>query len=370
MVSNYLSQLFNRLYYDPTTGFVGPHKLYKRAKAISDLGDTVTLKAVKDWYSKQVDIQTHQLQKKKYDHFKITSNNPNTWQIDLAFYNKQPILSAININSRIGFLKLLPDKKATTIEKAINLLMKRYEINFVTSDNGSEFTNNRVEKLFEKSDVNHYNAEVGDHTVLGKIDRFIRTIKQRLTKIAPKRLTQKLLDEVIQNYNTTYHSAIKAKPIDMKDTVIKSELDHNQRVMDDVGKGFPPGTTVRYMLQSKTPFGKEAAKWSKSVYEIVGLDGLKLHLRSLNGHVLYKPVNEVKVVTAKVTKSSPLDEKQGVFEVDKIISHKKMKNGKYRYLMRWKNGEETFEPQDNLRLIQKNRMSQIEHDYWRRNLVN
>lgn len=42
-----------------------------------------------------------------------------------------------------------------------------------------------------------------------------------------------------------------------------------------------------------------------------------------------------------------------------------MKNGKNRYLVKWKGFDETtWEPQDNLRLINKNKMSTAEEIYF------
>ena len=39
------------------------------------------------------------------------------------------------------------------------------------ADNGSGFTNDRVEKFLDKNLITHANSFPGDHTVLGKIDR-------------------------------------------------------------------------------------------------------------------------------------------------------------------------------------------------------
>ncbi|EGZ27791.1 hypothetical protein PHYSODRAFT_321527 [Phytophthora sojae] len=74
--------------------------LYQKAK---ELEPKITMKIVKEWYSNQSDIQRFQEQKKRYDGFNVASTNPNSWQMDLAFWEKTPILTAININSRLGY---------------------------------------------------------------------------------------------------------------------------------------------------------------------------------------------------------------------------------------------------------------------------
>ncbi|EGZ17269.1 hypothetical protein PHYSODRAFT_331270 [Phytophthora sojae] len=59
--------------------------LYQKAK---ELEPKITMKIVKKWYSNQSDIQRFQEQKKRYDGFKIASTNPNSWQMDLVFWEK------------------------------------------------------------------------------------------------------------------------------------------------------------------------------------------------------------------------------------------------------------------------------------------
>ncbi|POM70445.1 Chromodomain containing hypothetical protein [Phytophthora palmivora] len=121
------------------------------------------------------------------------------------------------------------------------------------------------------------------------------------------------------------------------------------------------GRTGIYRLKSK-PFAKESAKWSTLVYEVVGLDGYRIQIRSKNGHTLYKFPNDIKRVNFAVT-NTDADPGQ-IFEAEEILKHKKLRNGKYKYLVKWKGYEESsWEPQDNLRLINKNIMSTLEQAY-------
>lgn len=360
-----MDSLLTQLYYDPKTGFIGATKLYQKAKAIDK---NITLKQVKEWYKTQGSIQQYSNQNKKYPEFKITSNNPNEWQMDLAFWKKQPILITVNINSRIGYAKLLKNKQAATVQKAIDQFITEHKVSALMSDNGSEFTNQTVEKFFDRNSITHANSIPGDHTVLGKIDRFIRTIKARLTKMQDtmgfKKLTQKLLNDAIANYNNTTHSSINATPNEMEGRVIFDEIEHNKRVVKQVQKGIPTGSIVRYRLNPK-PFEKEGARFSKAVYEVIGLDGLKMRIKLKNNHVLYKPINDLKIVKAE--QSEAAIENNQIWEVSKIVDHKTLKNGKHKYLVKWVGYDDSFntwEPQDNLRLVNKNRMSTVEKQYW------
>ncbi|KAK1933556.1 Pol polyprotein [Phytophthora citrophthora] len=188
-------ELLKKLYYDPKTVFIGTQALYQKAK---ELDPKITIKIVKEWYANQTDIQRFQDQKKRFDGFKIASHNPNSWQMDLAFWEKRPILTAININSRLGYAKLLSNKTAATVLAALKAFVLLHTVDILTSDNGSEFMNSQAQQFFQSKNMDHYNNEPGDHGTMGKIERFNRTLKQRLTKMSPKRITQKLISDVIE----------------------------------------------------------------------------------------------------------------------------------------------------------------------------
>lgn len=147
--------------------------------------------------------------------------------MDLAFWEGKSLLTAVNINSRIGYVDLIPNKQGDTVVRALKRFVKLHKPRIITSDNGSEFLNQQVQSYFKKSKIDHFNNEPGEHSTMGKIERFNRTIKQRLMRSGLK-LTKKLVSDLVDNYNSTIHSAIGMTPNDAKGTIIQSELDHNQ----------------------------------------------------------------------------------------------------------------------------------------------
>lgn len=191
------------------------------------------------------------------------------------------MLTGVNINSRIGYAELISNKTAATVLSALKKFVKTHKVDVITSDNGGEFLNDTVLKFLKKEKIEHFNNEAGDHHTMGKIERFNRTLKQRLIKI-DKPLTQRLLSDLIENYNSTYHSVIHETPNTMKGKVIESEINHNQ----DVNRAmFNVGDSVLYKLKPKT-FAKESVKWSKTVYSIAGFDGYRIQIQSKNNHTL------------------------------------------------------------------------------------
>jgi transposase InsO family protein len=353
-------KLIDKLYNDPSYGFVGQEKLYRKAKA---LNREITHKDIKDYYESRVDIQRFKLQKPNYEQFKIASPNPDSWQIDLAFWFKKTILTCININSRLGYAAIVSNKQAKTVIEALDAFVKANKPSIITSDNGKEFMARAVQRFFKQKGIEHYNNEAGDHSTMGKIERFNRTIKQRLMQIPNREdLTPKLLKAIIDNYNTSEHRSIGMTPKEAKGHVATSENEHNQEVMQKLNNELDIGASVLYRLQ-KGAFDKEDARWSKAVYEIVDIDGYKVQIRSKNGKRLYKRPNDLKIVNAKITNA--VANKGDLFDIKEILKHRKVE-GKHVYLIQWEDFDKpTWEPQDNLRLVNKNRMSGPEKKYFK-----
>ncbi|KAJ8566256.1 hypothetical protein ON010_g6870 [Phytophthora cinnamomi] len=134
----------------------------------------------------------------------------------------------------------------------------------------------------------------------------------------------------------------KAKEIDSSITfklgeVMEDDLEHNRELSERMEYELAIGPTVLYSL-AKGTFDKEKARWSKTIYEIVGIDGYRVQFRSKNGHTLYKGPNDIKLFESKAT-NAPSGKNQ-VYEVEKLLDHKKLKSGKYKYLVKWKDYDE------------------------------
>lgn len=375
-----LNTFLHNLYHNPETGYINAHRLYKKAKSVNA---SITQKQVKEWYDLQKDIQPFQNKKSALPSFKIASENPHSWQADLTFHkypkdtgtsskstkypnsSKQTILlTCVNINSRMAYAAILNSKKQLSVLHGMKVFINKFKPQIITTDNGSEFMNKSIQHLFKLKKVRHFNNEPEDHQTMGKIERFNRTLKQRLMRIGDKELDNELLRKIIFGYNNTPHRGIDdATPIEMNRRVDKKAVEHNREVAKQLDDNFQIGQSVVYRLPKAT-FEKEKQIWSSTVYEIVDVDGFKYQLRSKNNHVLYKGHNDIKVVKSKPTDAAE-SKKDNIYEVEKILEHKTNKNGTYRYLVKWKGYEHpTWEPQANLRLINKSEMSTIEKEYW------
>ena len=74
-------------------------------------------------------------------------------------------------------------------------------------------------KLCEANNVQINYVDVGDHHKLGIVDRFIRTLRGMINKYMAMHNTTKyinVIDDLVENYNTSYHSGIKMTHEDVK----------------------------------------------------------------------------------------------------------------------------------------------------------
>ena len=98
-------------------------------------------------------------------------------------------------------------------------------------------------------------------------ERFIRTLKNKIYKymtLISKSVYIDKLDDIIKEYNNTYHTSIKMKPVDVKDnTYIDFKKESN-----DKDPKFKVGDHVR-ISKYKNIFGKGyMPNWSEEIFVI------------------------------------------------------------------------------------------------------
>ena len=123
-------------------------------------------------------------------------------------------------------------------------------------------------------------------------ERFIRTLKTKIykymTSISKNAYINKL-DDIVNEYNNTYHRAIKMKPVDIKDNTY---IDFEKEVNDEDPK-FKVGDHVR-ISKSKNIFAKGyTPNWSEEVFIIKRVKNTvqwTYIINGLNGEVLWKRI--------------------------------------------------------------------------------
>ena len=145
----------------------------------------------------------------------------NIWGADLAEmqllskYNKgiRFLLCVIDIFSKYAWVVPLKDRKGISIVKAFQIILKQSNSrkpNKIWVDKGSEFYNASFKKWLQDNDIVMYSTHNEGKSVVP--ERFIKTLKSKIYKYVTsisKNVYIDKLDDIVDEYNNTYHTTIK-----------------------------------------------------------------------------------------------------------------------------------------------------------------
>ena len=213
---------------------------------------------------------------KKFEKRKVhAAFKDNIWGADLADmqllsrYNKgiRFLLYVIDVFSKYAWVIPLKDKKGVSIATAFQSILKQSnrKPNKIWVDKGSEFYNASFKKWLQDNDIVMYSTNNEGKSVVA--ERFIRMLKSKIYKhmtSIPKNVYIDKLNDIVDEYNNTYHTTIKMKPIDVKDnTYINTDKEINNK-----DPKFKVGDRVR-ISKYKNIFAKGyTPNWSEEVFVI------------------------------------------------------------------------------------------------------
>ena len=156
----------------------------------------------------------------------------------LSKYNKgiRFLLCVIDIFSKYSWVAPLKDKKGVSIVKAFQSILKQSnrKPSKIWVDKGYEFYNVSFKKLLQDNDIFMYSTNNEGKSVVA--ERFIRTLKSKICKymtLISKNVYIDKFDDIVNEYNNTYQTTIKMKPIDVKvNTYINTDKDTNDKVLN------------------------------------------------------------------------------------------------------------------------------------------
>ena len=199
----------------------------------------------------------------------------NIWGFDLADmqllskYSKgiRFLLCVTDIFSKCAWVVPLKDEKGISIVKAFQSILKQSnrKPNKIWVDKGSEFYNADLKRWLRDNDIVMYSTNNEGKSVVA--ERFIRTLKSKIYKYMTsisKNVYIGKLDDIVDEYNNTYHTTIKMKPTDVKDnTYVNADKEINNK-----DPKFKVGDHVR-MSKYKNIFAKGyMPNWSEEVFVI------------------------------------------------------------------------------------------------------
>ena len=197
------------------------------------------------------------------------------------------LLWIIDIFTKYAWVVPLKDKKCIIIVNAFQKILKESERkpNKILVDKGSEFYNNSFKTWLKDNDIEVYSInDEGKSVVAG---RFIRMLKNKMYKYMTaisKNIYIDKLNDIVNEYNNTYHRTIRMKPVDVKDNrYIDFEKEVNNKdpkfkIGDHVriskyknffAKGYTPNWPEEDFIISKI---KNTVPWTYIINDLNGED--------------------------------------------------------------------------------------------------
>lgn len=240
------------------------------------------------------------------------------------------ILTCVDVKSRYAWAVPVKRKTAALVSEAISKILKEKVPQRITTDNGSEFLNFKVKELFDKHKIEHSTNEPGDHSTMGLIERFNRTLRNLINRNFErigKLVWVNDLNELVENYNTSYHRTIKTTP----KKVWKGEKESKQKIHREQ-MTFLAGDTVRKIIKRKIFEKGVGQNWSKSTYEVVERDGFKYRIKNKHGDVLKSKFRENELLLTakqdeKEEKKSSVEKQKKKIQEEKAVQKRLVKRG-------------------------------------------
>ena len=287
-------QLLQILFYSPNTQFTSIKSLYDQVKKRG-----ITYNEVKEFVQKQEATQLFKKQKRIKHYFPIVAKHKyEIMQLDLidmsdiasANENYKFLLACIDVFSRLAYIVPMKNKESRTVNDAIEEIIELTSPIKIQCDNGKEFDNHSFKKMMKERGIDIQFIDVGDHKRLGIVDRFVRTLREKINKYLTMFNTTKYIDvlpKIISNYNSSYHSGIKKVPNDVEeddeDVIKLTNKKYNKAKQEEIK--FNNGDSVRYILNRKQFEKGTLAKWSKTVHKIISYTE---HSYTLDNGKVYK----------------------------------------------------------------------------------
>jgi len=197
-----------------------------------------------------------------------------------------------------------------------------------------------LNKLFKEHEINHFSTKSKLKAIM--VERFNRTLKERMWKIFSENDNHRwidILDDLVENYNNTYHTSIKMRPIEARKAenrqivfanLYEEELKNNTRLKEGVKNSkFKVGDKVR-IVKHKAIFDKGyLPNWWTEIFiinKVFDTVPVTYEIKDLADDIKKgKFYNEELTIYNKIT---------DVYKVEKIL-RRRTRNGIREVLIKW-----------------------------------
>ncbi len=176
-----------------------------------------------------------------------------------------------------------------TILDIVKKMESKTVINSFTCDEGGEFNNKKFLKYCAENKITVYFIKDDSHK-LGIINRFHRTLKEKLTKYFVSSDTVKwydIIDNIVDNYNRTVNRGIGIEPIKVN-PFIENEIVQEKKSPTGIIKPTLPEFVVgdKVILRNKDVLfqDKMKAAYSTKIYTVTRTTANSLELTDAEGN--------------------------------------------------------------------------------------
>lgn len=217
----------------------------------------------------------------------LEGNEPRYWQI------------FINTNTRYAIAYPLEDKTKDSIHRNLVEFVNEYHPRKITSDEEAGLLAKVNVDYLKENKCGLFIVTEQQHSSLGIIDRFIRTLRdmntpqerpitdqshqKQFTYISPSKMTK-----LLNSYNNTVHSSTGHTPkemmdnTDLEDEYIDNCIANSTRQMAIKNFKLKEGDLVRYIIHYN-PHSKKRSEISRETYTIKGVRGNMYTIMATDG---------------------------------------------------------------------------------------
>lgn len=261
--------LIRKAYYNPSEGFVGIEKLFRKLEKFG-----ITRKDIKNFLAKQEIYQTTIKNNKKQGSF-IPQYPRQEFQVDLIYLEHKHLnkasyaLCCIDIFTKRAHIELLKRKTGPVVTDAMQKCLDILGVpHMVYCDEGAEFTAKKFRDLMDKNNISLIFAL--NHAPF--VERFNRTIKEQIYKYLQSTGTKTIINvlpKILENYNNSYHSSISMTPNEAEKNPELALKKIRKKFQIKKRSVLKVGDKVRLMIKKKGLTKGYAPKFSKKVHTII-----------------------------------------------------------------------------------------------------
>lgn len=258
----------------------------KFLKALQKDKHKIGLQTLRRWLEEDDLYQLHKPSKKTFPRRPfIVQGIDHLWQVDLSDVSslkqfnrgQRFLLFVIDAFSKYAWVKAIKDKSGPVLAQAIEEILdkSRRRPLQMQSDKGSEFVNKWVKAVLKKHRIHFYTSQ-NEETKAAFVERLQRTYKGKMFRYFTFKRTLHyldVLDDLMESYNNTVHSAIGMKPSEVNkgnEKLVRQRLSKKWSQAKKKGKSsdLHKGDQVR-LSEKRYPFGKGyLPQWSQEIFQV------------------------------------------------------------------------------------------------------